>query len=268
MVPPPAPNAVYDPNATLEEIVISGPGSTYSQGAPTSYFSVGLQDVGIYSDGTVRYIENLPVNANYQSLVVWTSSDTNIAVVLSGDSRTAGEIQGVHPGTVTITASYEGVSKSVCFTVTPPIVASVDVLSDADASTGNPTLANPGDILPFKCIERFTDGTTVDATTMVAWASSAPSVATVSSTGSAHALTGGTTSITATPPASVAIVPGAQVPGQMTLDVIGTSGLGEGAACTGGGCAAGLSCCPVGHPPGPYACTATVSPSTPCPLFP
>ena len=237
-----------DPNATLKEIAISGPPSTYSVGGPSGtvgIISASLLDQGIYSDGSVRYIENLTADIDYHTRVVWTSSDPTIAGVASGDSRTAGGIEGFRAGTVTITATLDGVSKSVCFVVTPPVVAMVSITGPG--SMNPPIVAKPGDALSLTCTETLTDGTKVDATTKAAWASSQTSVATVSSTGSAHALAAGTTVITATLPPStprprnVSVIPA----GSATLDVIGSTGLGVGASCDGTTlmCAAGLSCC-------------------------
>jgi hypothetical protein len=258
----PEPNTA-DPTATLKEIVISGPPSTYAVGGSSSMvgiISASLLDQGIYSDGSVRHIENLTADIDYHTRVVWTSSDPTIAGVASGDSRTAGGIEGFRAGTVKITVTLDGVSKSVCFVVTPPVVQMVTISGPGSAVP--PIVAKPGDVVALTCTETLTDGTKLDATAKATWASSQPSVATVSSTGSANALAGGTTTITATLPPStprprnVSMVPA----GSATLDVIGSTGLGLGSSCGGGGtCAAGLSCCQSGRN-GPLYCAPT-----PCP---
>jgi hypothetical protein len=278
-VPPPLAKPLPEPlvnnadlNATLTEIAISGPMSTYATGGPggtVSTITVSLRDQGVYSDGTVRSIENLSADINYHSKVVWTSSDPTILAVASGDSRTAGGVQAFRAGMVTITVTLGAVSHSVCFVVTPPVVAGLSIAAAGStvSNLGAPIVEKPGDTVSLTCTETLTDGTQLDVTKDVSWASSAPSVATVSSAGSTQALTGGTTVITVSLPASVATADHSPATGTATLDVIGTTGLVEGASCAASpqGCAAGLSCCTLGRLGASSSCIPTLSPQSPCP---
>jgi hypothetical protein len=271
----PEPSQVPDPNATLKEIVISGPASTYATGgtaAQVTNISVSLRDQGVYSDGSVRYIENLTADINYHSQVVWTSSDPTIAGVASGDSRTAGGMQGFRAGTVTITAALGSVSNSVCFAVTPPVVARLSITGPGSTASnvGAPIAEKQGDTVPLTCTESLTDGTNVDVTKTIAWASSDATIATVSSTGATHGLTGGTTAVTAKLPASVPAASSADATATATLDVIGSTGLQQGASCEASpqACAAGLTCCANGRLSTASSCTPTLSPQSPCPMYP
>jgi len=256
-----------DPTATLSKIVISGPSSMFSTGSANASTSVSLRDQGVYSDGTVRSIDNIYADINYHTQVTWTSSDPSIAAVSSGDTRTAGGMRGLREGTVTITVSLGAVSKSVCFVVTPPAVAGLTIAapSSIPSNPNAPIVSKPGDTIPLTCTKTMTDGAQVDVTSDVTWASSVTAIATVSSTGSTEALSGGTTVITASLPAWVPAVNQAARTGSVTLDVIGSTGLQQGADCSGGlTCAAGLSCCTTGRF-GPPHCIPTLSPMYPCP---
>jgi trimeric autotransporter adhesin len=272
-LPPPEPKPLPeplipnpDPTATLKEIFVSGPPSMFSTGSANVSITVHLRDQGVYSDGTVRNIDNIFADIDYHTLVTWSSSDPTIASVMSGDTRTAGSMHGYREGTVTITVSVQGISKSVCFVVTPPVVASLTISGPTSSTTNpnGPIVAKPGDAVPLTCTKTMTDGTTGDVTSLVTWASSVSSVATVSSTGSTSALSGGTTLITATLPASVQTADQNAGTDTATLDVIGNTGLQQGADCTTGTCAAGLSCCTIGRF-GPPSCNPTLSPMAPCP---
>jgi hypothetical protein len=263
---PPIPNP--DPTATLKEIYVSGPASTYSIGAPSGTLSVFLHDQGVYNDGTVRNIDGIFSDINYQTKVAWTSSDPTIATITSGDTRTAGGIQGLREGTVTITVGVNGIEKSVCFVVTPPVVASLTIKAPSSMPSNpyGPIVAKPGDKIPLTCTETLTDGTEHDVTNAVTWASSVTSVATVSQAGVTDTLSGGTTAITASLPAWVQGVSQSATTGTATLDVIGSTGLQNGDACGGTAqtCAAGLSCCYT-RPGTPPSCIPTLSPTITCP---
>ena len=118
-------------------------------------------------------------------LVGWSSSDDAIAVVSS-----TGRVTGLKVGTATITASSEGKSGTATVTVTGAPVASVTVSPpNAGLTIGQTTT------LTAKTLDANGEELTGRA---IAWSTSAPSVATVSSTGVVTASGVGSATITAT----------------------------------------------------------------------
>lgn len=139
------------------------------------------------------------LQVNLTSTVSWTSSNTSIATI-----NAAGLATGVGQGTSTITAIATNLDKTVVtasgtFTVTG--VAAEPLLSLA-VTPGTLTVATAGETGQFIAIGTFaptssTPGTR-DLTSTVVWASSNPSVATITKNGGlATAVGSGTTVITA-----------------------------------------------------------------------
>lgn len=253
------PNNIPQPNATLQEVVISGASSTYAVGTAGSGHVVFIQAQELYSDGTVRGM----------SSVTWTSSDPAIASVQKDNvAPTEAEVQGYRAGVVTITATVDGVSKSGCFVVTPPIVSSL-VIAAPSLTTSNPNgpfIVSGGDTVSLTCTRIMTDGSKADVTTEVAWVSSDTNVATISPTGSAHALSPGSTNVTATLPASVPSTnPSGPASARAVLDVLGGTGLQQGESCAAPGsvCAPGLGCCVTAPRPGSNVCLPLPCPPPP-----
>ncbi|MFN8668162.1 MAG: Ig-like domain-containing protein [Gemmatimonadaceae bacterium] len=123
-------------------------------------------------------------NALAGRTIDWSSSASGVASV-----STSGLVTAVTAGSATITATSEGKSGSAVITVLAP-VASVSL----DVTTA--TLA-PAGTLQLTATPREAGGGAL-AGRAVAWSSSAPGVATVSTTGLVTAVTVGTTTITAT----------------------------------------------------------------------
>ena len=117
--------------------------------------------------------------------VVWTSSDEAIAIVESDD----GDVDGVAPGTATITATSEGKSGAAAITVVPPPVASVDV---------TPTTATilVGGTVQLTATPKSANGTPLDRP--VTWASNNPAAATVDAAGLVTGVGAGVATISAT----------------------------------------------------------------------
>ncbi len=132
------------------------------------------------------------VNSAEQDLTTWAtwlSSDTSVATF--NTAGTKGLLTSVNTGTTVIIATYNSViSTSATLTVTQ---ATLDSLSITPANTAIPL----GKTQQFVAAGTFSDKSTQDLTAFVDWLSSAPTVASISSSGLATSLTIGTTNITA-----------------------------------------------------------------------
>ncbi len=121
--------------------------------------------------------------------VTWTSSNTSVATVSN-----AGVVAGVSNGTVTITATSEGVSGTTTVTVQgSPVVATVTVAPPAGTALD---FQYAGQVLNFTQTPRAGSGTVITGTTPV-WASSNTAVATVTQAGVVTVVGTGSTSISA-----------------------------------------------------------------------
>ncbi len=132
---------------------------------------------GTYTDGTTQDLTDS---------VAWSSSDTTVATI-----STAGLATALLTGTSTITATDNGVLGTTTLTVTPAALVSIALTPD------EPSLAM-GLTEQFSATGTYTDGTTQDLTSSVAWSSSDTTAASISTTGLATALLTGTSTITAT----------------------------------------------------------------------
>ncbi|MDP3153580.1 MAG: Ig-like domain-containing protein [Archangium sp.] len=117
----------------------------------------------------------------------WTSSDTTAATI-----STQGRLQSLAVGTTTVQALYSGFSSTGAqVTITEP---ALDRLELTPLGVQLPT----GLVQAYEATGTFSDGSLADLTSSVTWSSSAPAVASVSSTGLATGLAAGTTQVTAT----------------------------------------------------------------------
>lgn len=123
---------------------------------------------------------------------VWTSSEPTVAEV-----DQSGTLRAVTPGSATVTVNIEGMTATVQVVVVPGAASSL-ALSPGQASVA------VGTALPIYLVARDTAGNVTPAPT-VTWSSSAPTVATVSTSGVVTALIPGTTEITATAGARTAL---------------------------------------------------------------
>ena len=94
-------------------------------------------------------------------------------------------------GSTVISASIYGVTTSTNLTVTPPTLSSIAV-------TPSYALLEIAQTLPYSATATYSDGTTADVTSLVSWASSDTSKATISSAGLATGVAVGETTISAT----------------------------------------------------------------------
>lgn len=140
-----------------------------------------LTATGQYSDGTSK---------DLTASVTWTSSNTNVATVVSG----TGAVTTLAQGSAKITGTLSGVSGSVTLTVGAPAITKL-VVSSTIASIAR------GTTVQFTATGTLSDGTTENATGLVNWSSSNPLVASINFNGAqglAMGLTAGTSTITAT----------------------------------------------------------------------
>lgn len=161
---------------TLKSIQITLTTSTVAAGQ-----SDQLTATGQYSDGTSK---------DLTASVTWTSSNTNVATV----SPNTGAVTTLAQGSAKITGTLSGVSGSVTLTVGAPIITKL-VVSSTIASIAR------GTTVQFTATGTLSNGTTENATGLVAWSSSNPSVASINvhgAQGLAMGLTAGTSNITAT----------------------------------------------------------------------
>jgi uncharacterized protein YjdB len=141
--------------------------------------------------------------------ISWSSSNTGLATV-----STSGRVAAVGVGTATITATSEGVSSTIVFTVAPAPVATVNaLLGDSSLTVGATTNATAelrdarGNVLSGRTITWATSDAaiaTVNATTGLVTAVAA---GTATITGTSEGISDGVTvAVTAAPPAPVATV--------------------------------------------------------------
>jgi len=158
---------------TVTSIAVSPATATVAAGATQQFAATAT-----YSDGST---------ANVTATVSWTSSNPAIATITS-----AGLATGRASGSVTVTATLNGVSKSATVTVLVPAATLTSIaVSPATASIAAKTTQQ------FTAMGKFSDGLTADLTGKVSWASSNTSVATLNASGLASAVAAGATTVTA-----------------------------------------------------------------------
>jgi hypothetical protein len=133
---------------------------------------------GNYSDGSTQYLTQQ---------VAWTSENTSIATV----TPTMGLVTAVAPGTVNIDATLNGVSGKSSLTVLARRLTGI-------AITPTKLAMQLGKSQQAYATAEYGNATIQEVTESAVWSSSAPSVATVSSTGLVTAVAAGTATITAT----------------------------------------------------------------------
>jgi len=117
--------------------------------------------------------------------VAWSSSNETIALVSA-----SGIVAGIAPGNVTISATIDGQTGTAAITVAPQAVASVSITPEVDTTAVGQRLtlrATPLDARNLPLTGRT-----------IAWSSSSPAIATVSSAGEVLGLSVGTAKIRAT----------------------------------------------------------------------
>jgi Tol biopolymer transport system component/alpha-tubulin suppressor-like RCC1 family protein len=155
----------------LVSIAVTPANSSVGQGLKARFTATGT-----YSDGSTL---------DLTALCVWGSSNAAVAAIIG-----SGLVLAVTPGTTTISATlWESMVGSTQLTVAALVSIAV--------TPATSRLAN-GLSAQFRAIGTFSDGSTANLTGSCIWASSKPLIATISSTARAHALSPGTTTISAT----------------------------------------------------------------------
>ena len=134
--------------------------------------------MGTYTDGSTVDISNA---------VIWTSSDITKATILP-----TGVATGLAAGTSVMTASLNGKSGNGSLTVTVPVT-----LSSIAITPKNATIIS-GATQSYSAIASYSNGTTLDVSTLATWSSSDTNVATIMPTAIASGLIAGSTTISAT----------------------------------------------------------------------
>ena len=146
------------PVAVLTSIEITPPDPSIAVGTTQRFVATG-----VYSNGS---------NSDITPLVAWRSSDDGVATV-SNDSGSEGLTTSKATGVAMIAAEVNGVNGSTKLTVTPAVLASLEI------TPSNSSIALGTDE-QFTATGTYTDATTQDLTTEVTWHSSADTIATVS----------------------------------------------------------------------------------------
>jgi 6-phosphogluconolactonase (cycloisomerase 2 family) len=159
--------------ATVVSIAITAAASSFPLGTATQ-----LTATGTYTDGTKK---------DLTSQVAWAATTAGIVTISA-----AGVATSLAVGQTAITATLSGVMGNGSVTVTAATLVSIAI------TPANPTIP-PGKTLQFTATGTYSDATTKDLTTTVAWGATPPSVATVGAgTGLASAVAVGTATISGT----------------------------------------------------------------------
>jgi DNA-binding beta-propeller fold protein YncE len=165
--------------ATLVSIAVTPANPSIANGTQQQFTATGT-----YTDNSTQ---NLTATAS------WTSSDVGVAQV-SNASGSNGLVTSISQGPAKIAAALGAVSGSTVLTVTPATLVSLTVIP------ANPSIAN-GTQQQFTVTGTYTDLSTQDLTSAVAWSSSDNNVASLSnapgSNGLASTFTTGSVTVTA-----------------------------------------------------------------------
>lgn len=164
-------------SATITTLTITPADPSIANGLKTQFALSG-----VFSDSTTQ---DLTFDA------VWESSAPDVATV-SNAAASKGLAQSHAVGEATISATFDGVSGTTLLTVTEKELKSIAV------TPANPTITGLSKTETFTATGTYSDGSTADITTTVAWTSSKPAIATIATDGVATSVAAGTTTISAT----------------------------------------------------------------------
>ena len=164
-----------DANPILQSISVSPTSPSIEEGQTQQFTATGT-----YSDSTTQDLTNA---------VSWSSSNAAVATIGSGGLATS-----VQEGNTNITADLDGVTSnaaSLIVTLPPP-----PTLESIAVSPTSPSI-DEGQTQQFTATGTYSNSTTQDLTTSVAWASSNNAVATINGSGLAGAVSAGGSDISA-----------------------------------------------------------------------
>ena len=165
-------------SATITTLTITPADPSIANGLTTQFALSGT-----FSDAT---IQDLTFDAG------WASSAPEVATV-SNAAASKGLAQSHAVGEATISATFDGMSATTLLIVTEKELKSIAV------TPANPTITGLAKTETFTATGTYSDGSTADITTTVAWTSSKPAIATINSPGGvATSVAAGTTTISAT----------------------------------------------------------------------
>ena len=153
----------------LTSIAITPANPSVADGLTTQFTATGT-----YTDKSIK---------DLTSSVTWASATQSVATINS-----SGLAMGLAVGTSSITASLDGVNASTTLNVTAPVLVSIAI------TPANPSVA-AGLASQFTATGTYTDKSTKDLTSSVAWASATHSTATITTGGLATGVAVGTSSI-------------------------------------------------------------------------
>jgi hypothetical protein len=165
-------------NLTVEAftaITITPASGTVAEGT-----SIALKATGTLTNGTTQDLTNS---------VQWTSSNPSVAT-MSVALGSYGQVTGIAPGTVTVTAVFAGQVGVASLTVTNATLSSIAI------KPVNPTIAL-GSPQQFTATGTFSDGSTEPLSGQVTWTSSNIGVAIINSSGAISTTGTGTSTIEA-----------------------------------------------------------------------
>lgn len=144
--------AVTITSVTISSISLSPSSKTIIKGTTTQFTATAT-----YSNGTTSDISNT---------AVWTSSDTSVAGVNTSTSN-GGLAQGINSGSVTITATSGGKSATANLSVSAATLVSIAINASTSIAKGTTK--------QYTATGTYSDGTTLDITSLVTWSSSSSS---------------------------------------------------------------------------------------------
>lgn len=157
--------------AVLQSIAVTPTNPSLAKGG-----SLQLTAMGTYSNGAVRDIT---------AQVTWASADSGVAPISSSGLVTAST-----PGSSLMSATLAGVTGSTTVMVTPAVLQSIAV------TPASPSVET-GLTRQLTATGTYSDGSTLDMTSGVAWTSGTPTNATVDGSGLVRGVTAGTSLIEA-----------------------------------------------------------------------
>ena len=152
--------------AVLQAVQVTPANSSRPRGLAQLFTATGL-----YSNGTTQTLT---------TSVTWVSSDAAISSI-SNAAGSQGRASSLSVGTVTISASLDGVTGSTPFTVTAAELTRVDV-------TPKTSSAPLGSVRQLTATGTYTDGTTQNLTAQASWTSSNPGWVSVSNAAGSQGL--------------------------------------------------------------------------------